>query len=102
MEILQQIIEMDKAAAARAEKAIEEERRLSDESGEEAAKAREKLVAAEREKVGKFCREQEEKLAERLSQAEKIRCEQCMKLDESFDAHKADWKKEIIGRITGC
>ena len=102
MEILQQIIGMDKAAAVRAAKAVEEERRLSDESGEEAAKAREKLVAEEREKVAAFCREQEAKLAERLSQAEKIRGEQCAKLDESFNAHKAEWKKEIIGRITGC
>lgn len=102
MEILQQIIGMDKAAAARAEKAIEKERRLSDESGEEAAKSREKLVAEERAKVERFCREQEAKLTDRLSQAEKIRGEQCAKLDESFNAHKADWKKEIIGRITGC
>lgn len=102
MEILQQIIGMDKAAAARAEKAIEKERRLSDESGEEAAKVRERLVAEERAKVERFCREQEAKLSERLSQAEKIRCEQYAKLDESFSAHKAEWKKEIIGRITGC
>lgn len=102
MEILQQIINMDKAAVSRAEKAIEEERRLSDESGEAAAKAREKLVAAEREKVAVFCREQEAKLSERLSQAEKIRDERCARLDESFNAHKAEWKSEIIGRITGC
>lgn len=102
MEILQEIIRMDKAAAARAEKAVEEERRLSDESGEEAAKAREKLVAEERGKVDRFCREQETKLSERLSQAEKIRDEQCAKLDESFNAHKAEWKSEILGRITGC
>ena len=102
MEILQEIIKMDKAAAARAEKAVEEERRLSDESGEEAAKAREKLVAEERSKVERFCREQESRLSERLSQAEKIRGEQCAKLDESFNAHKAAWKSEIIARITGC
>lgn len=93
---------MDKAAAARAEKAIEEERRLSDESGEEAARSREKLIAAEREKVAVFCREQETRLAERLSQAEKIRSDRCARLDESFKAHKAEWKSEIIGRITGC
>lgn len=102
MEILQEIIKMDKAAATRTEKAVEEERRLSDESGESTAKAREKLVAEERGKVEKFCREQEAKLSERLSQAEKIRGEQCEKLDESFNAHRAAWKSEIIGRITGC
>lgn len=102
MEILQEIIEMDKAAAARAEKAVEEARRLSGASGEETAKAREKLVAEERGKVERFCREQEAKLSERLSQAERIRGEQCARLDESFRAHKSGWKSEIIGRITGC
>ena len=102
MEILQEIIKMDKAAAARAEKAVEEERRLSDASGESAAKEREKLIDEERGKVERFCREQEAKLTERLSQAEKIRGDQCAKLDESFNEHKAAWKSEIIGRITGC
>lgn len=102
MEILQEIIRMDKAAAARAEKAVERERRLSDESGESTAKVREKLVAEERDKVEKYRREQEAKLSERLSQAEKIRGEQCAKLDECFNSHRSAWKSEIIAGITGC
>ena len=45
MEILQQIIDMDKSASARVEMAVEEERRLSDESGEKSSKAFEETQA---------------------------------------------------------
>ena len=78
MEILQQIIEIDKAAAARVNMAIEEERRLVDE----------------------FCKEQTAKLNEKLSKADKTLADECGKLDEKFNSRKADWKTEIIGRIT--
>ena len=71
MEILQQIIDMDKAAAARVNAAIEEERRLSDESGEGSVEERGNTLA-----------------------------EECGKLDEKFAANRNKWKAEIIGRIT--
>lgn len=100
MEILQQIIDMDKAAAARVNDAVEEERRLSDESGEGSAKAREEAVAAERAKVEEFCKQQTERLNEKLSKADKTLAEECGKLDEKFNAHRSEWKAEIIGRIT--
>lgn len=100
MEILQQIIEIDKAAAARVNMAIEEERRLSDESGEGSARAREEAVARERAKVDEFCKEQTAKLNEKLSKADKTLADECGKLDEKFNSRKADWKTEIIGRIT--
>lgn len=100
MSILQKIVDMDKAAAARAEMAIEEERRLSDESGEGSAKAREERIARERAKVEAFCAEQQKTLHEKLSKADKIRADECGKLDEKFAAHKAEWKTEIIARIT--
>lgn len=100
MEILQQIIDMDKAAAARVNAAVEEERRLSDENGEGSAKMREEAVAAERDKMDKFCREQMKILDEKLSKAEEILSAECGKLDEKFAANKDKWKAEIIGRIT--
>ena len=100
MDILQQIIDMDKAAAARAEAAIEEERRLSDETGEGSAKAREEAVAAERAKVEEFCKTQEEAVREKLSKADKTREEECKKLDEKFAASKTWWKLDVIRRIT--
>ena len=100
MEILQQIIDMDKAAAARVSAAVEEERRLSDESGEGSAKAREDAVAAERAKTDDFCKRQAAILDEKLSKADKILADECSKLDEKFSAHKSEWKAEIIARIT--
>lgn len=100
MSILQQIIDMDKAAAARVEEAVAEERRLSDESGEGSAKAREDAVAAERAKLEEFCGEQKKTLDERLSRADKTLADECGKLDEKFAANKERWKSEIISRIT--
>lgn len=100
MEILQQIIDMDKAAAARVNAAIEEERRLSDESGEGSVKARSEAVAVERAKVEEFCKQQMDRLNEKLSKADKTLAEECGKLDEKFAANRNKWKAEIIGRIT--
>ena len=100
MEILQQIIDMDKSASARVEMAVEEEQRLSDESGEKSSKAFEETVAAERAKVEEFCKEQQKILDERLSKSDKTIAEECEKLDERFNAHKEQWKAEIISRIT--
>lgn len=101
MDILQQIIDMDKAAAARVSSAVEEERRLSDESGEQSAKESRELLSAEREKVQSFCKAQEEQLSRKLRRAESVREEDCKKLDESFNSNRAQWKSEIISRITG-
>lgn len=100
MDILSQIVEMDKAAAARVEMALEEERRLSDESGEGFAKTREEAIAAERAKVDAFCKEQSAKLEERLSKADRSLAEENEKLDEKFNSQKARWKAEILARIT--
>ena len=100
MDIFQQIIDMDKAAAARVRAAIDEERRLSDESGEGSARAREKAVADERAKVEDFCKKQESIVREKLSKADKTRAEECAKLDEKFAANKQWWKLEVIRRIT--
>lgn len=100
MDILQQIIDMDKAAVARVEAAVAEERRLSDESGESSAKAREEAISAERAKNEEDLKKQTAILNEKLSKADKILAEECSKLDEKFSAHKSEWKAEIIARIT--
>ena len=100
MSILQKIVDMDKAAAARVEMAVEEERRLSDESGEGSAKVREETLARERAKAEAFCAEQQRQLNEKLSKADKTLADECGKLNEKFAAHKAEWKAEIMARIT--
>lgn len=102
MDILRRIIDMDKAASERCAAAVERERGKSDEFGERTAREREDMVALERKRVEELVREQDKKLAEKLSKAQKQRDEECAKLDERFNANKDKWKKEIIGRITGC
>ena len=102
MEILQQIIDMDKAAAARAYTAIEEARRLSDESGEQSLKDSHKMLAAEREKVREYCEKKEQQLASKLKEAQSVQNEKCRQLDDSFNSMRDQWKSEIINRITGA
>lgn len=102
MDILQDIIDMDKAAAARAKIAVEEERRLSDESGDRSAKESRELVSAERAKVREYCEEHEKLLAAKLREAASVQNEKCRQLDESFNSFKEQWKSEIINRITGA
>lgn len=102
MEILQQIIDMDKAAAARAYTAIEEERRLSGESGEQSAKESREMLAAEREKVREYCEKKEQQLSLKLKEAASVQNEKCRRLDDSFNSMRDEWKNEIISRITGA
>lgn len=102
MDILQDIIDMDRAAAARAKAAVDEERRLSDESGERSVKESRELVSAEREKVREFCEEREKQLAVKLREAASVQNEKCRQLDESFNKLRDQWKSEIINRITGA
>lgn len=100
MDILQCIVNMDKAAAERVKKAVERETQLSNEQGSRADSERNDLISAERAKNNALIAEQEQKLSEKLLHAEKTRAEQCAKLDERFNAHKDAWKSEIFARIT--
>lgn len=102
VEILQQIIDMDKVAAARAYTAIENERRLSDESGEQAAKESREILEAERKKVREYCEKKEQQLASKLKEAASVQNEKCRHLDDSFNSMRDEWKAEIISRITGA
>lgn len=101
MDILQDIIDMDRAAAARAKAAVDEERRLSDESGEQSAKESREMLSAERAKVREYCEKKEQQLNSKLREAASVQNEKCRRLDESFNSLKAQWKSEIINRITG-
>lgn len=101
MDILQDIIDLDRAAAARAMAAVEEERRLSDESGEQSAKENREMLEAERKKVREYCDSNDSRLNQKLREAESVQKEQCKALDESFNSLRAQWKSEIIKRITG-
>ena len=101
MDILKRIITMDKAAASRVAVAVEKERKLSEESGEQAAKESGEMISEERKKMQAACEEQQQKLDRKLKEAEKIREERCAELDEVFNSKREQWKSEILDRITG-
>lgn len=101
MDILQDIIDLDRTAAARAKAAVDEERRLSDESGELSAKESRDMLDEERKRVQSYCDKKEQQLSQKLREAASVQNERCKSLDESFNSYRAQWKAEIINRITG-
>ena len=100
MNILSEIIELDKKASACAEAALNAEKKHSAEEGNACAKSRAEKLEKEREKTRKLRSEQEKTLSEKLSGAEKEKSERCKALSDAFSANKARWKAEIISRIT--
>ena len=101
MDFLQRVIEMDKAAVARVEAFAEEQRKNSDESGEETERILKELSVEHTKKLAEYKAQQEEKLRERLASSEKEQADRIADLDRIFDAHKKEWESEILSRITG-
>lgn len=101
MDVLRQIIELDKAARARTEKVIAEQKRLSEQEGDRISRAGTELIDAERRKLGEYKASREAELAQRLAGAESARAEQCARLDKVFEENAARWRADIIQRITG-
>ncbi len=100
MDIIEQIIKMDKEAEARVREAVERESSLLSESGEQAQRDSAAAVEAERKAAEDFEREAQQKLNEKLRHAEEARAVRCKQLDDVFSAHRSEWKSEILGRIT--
>lgn len=100
MNILNEIIALDKSAAKRAEEEINAEKKRSAEFGNAAAKSRTEKVEIEREKTMKLRGEQEKNLSEKLSGAEKEKSRRQKELSDIFEKNRAQWKSEIISRIT--
>ncbi len=101
MDILKSIIELDKAAAAEAEKIVEAERRRFDESDEKYESRRERLLADEQQKADDALAEQAKQLEEKKRNAKAALVESTEHLDGIFAAHRGEWQSEIISRITG-
>lgn len=100
MNILNEIIALDKTAAKRAEEEINAEKKRSAEYGSAMAKSRTEKVEIEREKTMKLRSEQEKNLSEKLSGAEKEKSLRQKQLSDIFEKNRAQWKSEIISRIT--
>lgn len=101
MDVLQQIIDMDKAARARTEKARGEQKRQSAQAAAQSAQARSALIDAERAKLDEYKAQREAELSQRLAGAESVRAEQCARLDAVFAENAERWRADIIRRITG-
>ncbi len=101
MDILRSIIELDMAAAAEAEKAVEAELRRLDESDEKYASRRERLISDEQSKADELLKQQAELLKEKKRNAKAALVESTEHLDGVFAAHRSEWQSEIISRITG-
>ncbi len=101
MDILQEIIAIDKAAALRTAAIKEQMAKELDESGEIAAKEREELLASERKKLERKTKELEKQLSDKQAESESERERETRRLDETFARYKDEWKNEIIKRIVG-
>lgn len=100
MDILKQIISMDKEAVKRCEEEVAKERKVLEESGAHAAAEREKALEERKKAFVEYKASETAKLDAKLARADDYRAEQCKKLDDAFNAGKARWKDEIISRIT--
>lgn len=101
MDVLRQIIEMDKAARERTANVRAEQERRSEQAGAETARRRSALIESEQKKLGEYKAAREAELAQRLSGAESVRAEQYARLDGIFAENAARWRADIIRRITG-
>lgn len=101
MDILQQIIKLDKEAAARVEALREEQARKLEESGMAAAKASEKLVSDERARLEEFRIAQQTALDEKQGGADAAKAAEIKRLDDIFSANREKWTADIIEKVTG-
>lgn len=101
MDILKQIIEIDKAAAARVEALRDEQARKLEESGMEAAKASEKQIEDEQQKLEDFRSAQQEALDKKRNGAESAKASAIKRLDDIFAANHDRWSAEILEKVTG-
>ena len=101
MDILQQIIEADKAAAARVQALREESERRLSESGKAAAQANSLLISSEQQKLDKQRAEQEKTLSEKQNSAGEVLAAQTKRLEDIFAANRSEWSSEIMKKVTG-
>ncbi len=101
MDIIKQIIEMDRAAQARVRETVDYESNRLNETNEKAQSESRAHIEAERKAAESFENECHQKLDVKLHQAEEEQETRCRRLDEAFAAHRTEWKSEILGRITG-
>ena len=101
MDILQKIIEIDKAAAAQAELAVEAEFHEIKALEDKRLRRRQKRLEEEQIKFDELRTEQERLLNEKKNGSQAAIAETTGRLDEIFAQHREQWQSEIMQRITG-
>lgn len=102
MELLKQIIELDKNAAAQVEQKTEEFRRQLENYDIEARRASGELIARERAELEEYRTKQQKLLDEKLDSTQSVIKQKTDELDAVFSAHRQQWQDEIMQRITGA
>ncbi len=100
MDFIREIIDLDKSAAARVESAVLKQKQRTDEFGENTARERERILGDEREKNASKKAEQDKILAEKRERTEISLGERIAALDKRFADNGAEWRDEIVKRIT--
>ncbi len=101
MDILQEIIKMDKEASERVAAVQSAHTIKQDQAATNAVRAGEEAVTNERRALEKFKSKQEAALAEKKATADAALAEQTARLDAIFAEHRSQWQSEIMQRITG-
>lgn len=102
MDILQEIIAADKAAAARVEALRRQQEESLSDSGKAVALANEQLVSNARQELEQFRSSQQKNLDDTRNSAESEAEASRKRLDDIFAAHREEWISDIIEKVTGA
>ena len=100
MDILRELIALDRAAAERVENVRAEQAKLIDDIGRTAAESDQKQVELERRRLEELRADSVNRLAEKRSAAAQTQRSQTERLDGVFAERRSEWIADITRRIT--
>lgn len=100
MDILRELIALDRAAAERVENVRAEQAKLIDDIGRTAAESDKKQVELERRRLEELRADSVNRLAEKRSAAAQAQRSQTERLDSVFAERRSEWIADITRRIT--
>lgn len=100
MDILRELIALDRAAAERVENVRAEQAKLIDDIGRTAAESDQKQVELERRRLEELRDDSVNRLAEKRSAAAQAQRSQTERLDSVFAERRSEWIADITRRIT--
>lgn len=100
MDILRELIALDRAAAERVENVRAEQAKLIDDIGRTVAESDQKQVELERRRLEELRADSVNRLAEKRSAAAQAQRSQTERLDSVFAERRSEWIADITRRIT--